>query len=425
MQLRFARLGSRWIDSRSGTIASRPLAIPVRQPSQPKLWSDGAGGVHLFWLDSETGQEPTLYHTLLSLQGNVLSPPRQVAAGGAVAGYAIAQAGLRRWTCFGRMMRDRRRPFTMRACLWLIRTGYKQKCCTGEALPDIRGAMPAAMTDAQRRIHLVWYGSEPRPGRGRRLCPVRRRGGHALGTGLDRPSIRRHKSILPRSAWIGSAPMSSGRRSVAGEAWAPLRRDIVPQPGARRVREPLQDCQLAVPVTDQPKYAAAEGELSYHALAPLDPSRSEGLSDYTYMPYPVPGQRQELAVVLSTRMVSRRGRGELQIVLAILRGGQAAGYETAGQTSSASLRPIAVADAQGQVHLAWLDTAGFGDLSPLLCHHRSPGKGDCQPPNGEGCAGGAGGKGVEHGGGLLVFTHAAGLAVPAAAVAGGLVPDLP
>ena len=234
-----------------------------------------------------------------------------------------------------------------------------QEALQPEPVPGARGAMPAAATDAQQRIHLAWYGASEDQGAGivyARYDPTANTLTEPLwiatvpaGTlyppevGLDWQSVYVLWSQERRGGGGGSSSAETFCRSLS-----------LDNPGA------IEDCHLALPITDRPRYAPAEGELNYHSLAPLDPSRTGALSNYTYMPYPVQGQRQELAIVLSSRMVSRQGRGEVQIVAAILRGGKVEGYQTAGHTNSASLRPVAVADDRGEIHLAWLDTAGFG-----------------------------------------------------------------
>jgi len=350
MRLRFASVGS------SGSaMVNRPLDIPVRRPSQPKLWCDGAGGIHLFWLDSRQGQETTLYHAPIDPQGDIVSTPHQVPHdGSAIAGYAITQVMADALDLF---WSDGSQPS---ARLYHARMPLRnQDGVHGQVMPAVEGAMPAAVADSEQRIHLVWHGTRPNQGDG-------------IAYGRYDPLA----NSLSEPLWIATVPAgtlyppeigldwqyayvlwSQERRGGGGgraSAETHCRSLSLGQPG------PVEDCQLDIPVTDRPRYAPTEGELNYHSLAPLGAVGPEGLSDYSYMPYPVPGQRQELAVVLSTRLVSRQGNGELQIVLAILRGGQAEGYQTAGQTNSASLRPVAMADAEGQVHLAWLDTSGFG-----------------------------------------------------------------
>jgi hypothetical protein len=349
MQFRFVRL-----DGDGRTAADHLLDTPVRQPSQPKLWCDGAGGIHLFWLDSAAQQEPTLYHARIDARGTLTLPARQVLPPNTpVAGYAISQAIPEALDIF---WSDSARPS---AVLYHTRMSLSNLEVVRSTPLGVRGAMPAAMIDSRQQVHLAWYSTDPNQGDGivyARFDPAR--------------------DMLSRTTWVAGVPASTLYPPEIGldwqqayVFWSQERRGggggtPSAETGCRSISlgnpGDIRDCGLSLPLTDRPKYTPSEGELAYHSLAHIEDNGPEASSNYTYMPYPLPGQRQELAVVLSTRLVSRQGRGELQIVLSILRGGTLEGYQPAGQTHSASLRPIAVADDRGQIHLAWLDTAGFG-----------------------------------------------------------------
>jgi len=83
-------------------------------------------------------------------------------------------------------------------------------------------------------------------------------------------------------------------------------------------------------------------------------------SEYTYMPYVIPGERGELALVVANRMAMPRRESKIQVAFAVLQGGQMRGYQVAGRTRTIALRPVAVADSRGAIHLAWLEASGFG-----------------------------------------------------------------
>ncbi len=56
----------------------------------------------------------------------------------------------------------------------------------------------------------------------------------------------------------------------------------------------------------------------------------------------------------------RPTEGWLQIGMVIMKDGEWKGYQLAGASRSASMRPVATAGEQGAIHLAWIDAGGFG-----------------------------------------------------------------
>jgi hypothetical protein len=82
-------------------------------------------------------------------------------------------------------------------------------------------------------------------------------------------------------------------------------------------------------------------------------------STYTYMPYVMSGQRGELGVILSSYMTLPRRTGRIQIAFVVMKDGHLRGFEVAARTRSTSMRPVAVADDEGAIHLAWIDAGGF------------------------------------------------------------------
>ncbi len=58
--------------------------------------------------------------------------------------------------------------------------------------------------------------------------------------------------------------------------------------------------------------------------------------------------------------ISERTKSIVQVVLALWADGEMVGYQIVGQTDSISLRPSLEVDTEGDLHLNWIDTAGFG-----------------------------------------------------------------
>jgi hypothetical protein len=68
-----------------------------------------------------------------------------------------------------------------------------------------------------------------------------------------------------------------------------------------------------------------------------------------------PPEAEELRFEDSVAMTS----SGMQLALVVLCGGQPIGYQLVGDTPSASVLSTLVADADANLHLAWIDTAGF------------------------------------------------------------------
>jgi len=353
MRLRFAQL-----DSAGQTVQTHPLPMATRHPSQPKLWCDGKGGIHLFWLDSEaSSQDSTLYYVPIDLQGVPLASPLNLSpSGAAVTGYAVVQSAPATLDIF---WSDGSQPSEV---LYHTQVPLDNQSTVQHTRLGVHGTVPAAAADSRQQVHLVWYGAE-----------------QSRGNGILYARYDPRQGALSKPVWIATVTAGTDYPPEIGLdwqhayiLWSQERRGggggtPSAQTGCRSISlddsAVVRHCSLALPITDRIRYAPAEGELSYRSLAQAKPVDPSAVSNYTYMPYPLPGQRQELAVVLSTRTVSPQGKGEVQIALCILRGGDLEGYQIAGQSRSASLRPIAVADDDGNIHLAWLDTAGFGRYS--------------------------------------------------------------
>jgi len=123
---------------------------------------------------------------------------------------------------------------------------------------------------------------------------------------------------------------------------------------------------LLLPAMARPDYEPATSPFNYQALYYLtDPNTGEPIplgsaATYTYMHFPISGQRSEVGLLLSSYMALPRRSGNNQVAFVSLQGGKIRGYEAAAAVSLGSLRPVAAADDEGGIHLVWLTPAGFG-----------------------------------------------------------------
>jgi hypothetical protein len=133
---------------------------------------------------------------------------------------------------------------------------------------------------------------------------------------------------------------------------------------------------ISLPADGVLAYADYAGPYGYGELVPLSPG---GLgSDFVNAPSTVQRQESELPValslvVLSTATAVRAPQAPqlqfedavamtssgMQLAMAVLSGGRPIGYQLVGDTPNASVLSTLVADSDANLHLAWIDTAGF------------------------------------------------------------------
>jgi hypothetical protein len=133
---------------------------------------------------------------------------------------------------------------------------------------------------------------------------------------------------------------------------------------------------VSLPTAAVLEYSDHAGPYGYGELVPLSPGGPG--SDFVNAPSTVHSQESELPVALSL-MVGSSGTAArsprapqlqfedavamtssgMQLDLVVLSGGRPVGYQLVGNTSGASVLSTLVADWDGDLHLAWIDTAGF------------------------------------------------------------------
>nr|MBC7244589.1 hypothetical protein [Chloroflexota bacterium] len=112
---------------------------------------------------------------------------------------------------------------------------------------------------------------------------------------------------------------------------------------------------LDIPGTARPLYQAVSGSLPYQQLASAEAGWPTSL---LYMPEVLSGQREELGVLLVGEVATQR-KSSREVVYVVLAGGKIKGYQVPTKIGNA-LRPTGVIDAEGNVHLTWLNAGGFG-----------------------------------------------------------------
>jgi len=344
------------VDDRGGIVSSQTLSLALRLPTHAQFLRDGAGGFHLFWLDSESGGRPGLYHAQVTAQGEVISAPLKISSAESdVTGYGMTEALAGTLDIFWSDVTKGAEG------LYHARLSANDEFAVAPHALGAGGEHPSPATDASGTVHLAWHktgtlGSE-----------------QILYATFDPKTL-----TLSQETEMDAFPTGMGLSLYPPEValdndhvylvWSLERRAGGLAPGTAQttlatfpIGHPEQhaESELLLPATLQRDYPTASGVFNYRRLAPL-PKTVRGISDYTYMPFAIPCQRAEAGLMLSTYMAPPRRQGEIQIAFVALGGGEVKGFQTAARTRSSSMRPVAVADETGAIHLVWLDAAGFG-----------------------------------------------------------------
>jgi len=339
------------IDSTGRHRWSRELALEVTRPSGVNLAIDASGQVHLCWLDEQSDRN-ILYHSIVGNDGAVVDGPRTVSSEGlSVSTYALGlDSNDLLHIVWAAVETDGGEIYRV----VLDASGEMQSSPLG-----LHGTAPAFRFDDQDRMHLVWQ----KPGFG--MCKVRY-------TTLSSPDARPRDIVT-----LASEPTPTGLLlrgpSVGLDAervyvfWALERRGggaTLPKadsyystlpPG--KPDEATEPRQVVIPPSNHPAYEEIANAFGVRQLASA--SSTEGSAEFVYFAAPNGGQREELAVAFSVE-IEGRTKALNQTVLTIWSQGSMRGYQIVGETSAISLRPSLVADDQGALHAAWIDTAGFG-----------------------------------------------------------------
>lgn len=402
------------VDHEGNIVTSQLLPFLLRQPSQPKLFCDSADGLHLFWQDQERDGEPGVYYVRLGAEAQTPHEPQRLSSAKSnVAGYAVTEALPGFLEIFWSDQAENP-PLLYHARI---------QCSSGEVVVpphalEASGLHPSCVAAMDGDVHLAWHRAQtiseeqilygtfhpqtlelgyigmiasfPK-GTGLILYPPeigldtehvyifsaqeRRAGGLTAGTAqtycftfpLSDPMAQVGATLDIPGAARPEYKSVSGAFNYKHLAWLG---EVSGVPGVYRE-------YIFFPSVPSFEYgpagasqAGVDKEFVYIPRAPGDPSE-RGPSpgpipyrlkiEYTYMPYAIPGQREELGLVVSCMMaLSQQAEGQVQIAFVAMKSGHWKGLQVAGITRSASMRPIAVADDKGAIHLAWLDAGGFG-----------------------------------------------------------------
>lgn len=120
--------------------------------------------------------------------------------------------------------------------------------------------------------------------------------------------------------------------------------------------QPVDPSNVKLPSDHRPGYDDHTSPYQYAELAPLSPDIFG--TDFINAPAVVQRRESELPTVVSL-IIESASKQFMQLALTVFEDGQPIGYQLVNETQNASVLPTLVADPDANLHLAWLDTAGF------------------------------------------------------------------
>lgn len=157
-------------------------------------------------------------------------------------------------------------------------------------------------------------------------------------------------------AWYAPFPLEAPATVLPQEFLLPVTAD-----GAYETvtTAPFEDFGLLRPPSQLPRAVGAQPQWAWRSFIPVPVSGTPGWSDWVESPVPLPGQQTALIATATLRVQQRMDR-KVQPVELLINPEGPKGYALAGRTDAVSLQPRMLMDHQGNSHLTWLDTAGFG-----------------------------------------------------------------
>lgn len=332
-KLHYAQLGDQ-----GKVVVDRDLDIPLSDPHRPQLLLDKRGNMHLALLAREGGVK-SLFHFLLDYNGEALSQPTRLSLPGKeVEHYQICLGQEGRVEVF----------WSDKEGIYHLGLDERGDVISSPTLIVSQGINPSAQVDHSGTIHLAWVKESLSQAQTLHYAT------------FQVPELIRETEL----ARLGMMPEAALYGPVLG-----LDMDNIYIFWAIEQRSGLQVG------TAQSHYVSFPlGQPSR-----LTPTRINIVnSDFVTMPSVAGGQRNEVAAAFNvhvssgfkayfeqSKMVEMGSVGvgfrpQMQLAMAVFTEGKMKSYQLAAETGSASLRPNLVADPASNLHLTWLDTAGFG-----------------------------------------------------------------
>jgi hypothetical protein len=342
------------LDRAGRVLVEGELPIAVDRPNQVTFCVDQKNQLHLMWIDRREGIYQLLY-VHLDQDGQPSAAPQVVSLPEApVENYSMALDNADHLDVF-----------------WCAKEGSKaglyhlQLDEAGQILAANRnlgrkGFDPTFRMDRNSVLHLAWL-EEPSTGEREIYYATFDQQTRALA------NVTKIEALpLPLGMNLNRLALGLGDGEVY-IFWAVERRGggmSQPMAEAFYVSFPLGQSAaggtpqpVSIPPLSHPQYArVASGygihELASHEVYPLS-------AQFVYLPWTIQGHRDELVTVFAVQILTQN-KTMMPIVLTVWAKGQMKGYQIAGQTRGISQKPVIQVDARNDLHLAWVDAAGFG-----------------------------------------------------------------
>jgi len=342
-ELDFARL-----NEHAEVVVQTPLDLHINSPMKPQLLMDTTGQLHLAWLDK---QELTmqLFYARLSADGEVLqeatvlSPPERRVTHSSMVLDPAGQTVELFWSDNVYI-----RPGCYHAALdWSGAVVVPAEML----IPD--GLSPSAQIDRQGFVHLVWR-VEPEAEKPEFHYAVYDPQSRVLG-----PDILAGEPLVQMSLLGGPTAGAS-----FDGPWLGLDESSVYLTWVLEVHERTEVRDFTFyQAFPQPALSRPEGVATFDYAPPKVTSEAvhvRGVDpSLTGQPQFLDGQPAHQVLACFTQAPGPGNMETLQIAAIDVGAGQVEGQEIVNASRSASVRPNVAIDGQGNLHLVWIDTAGF------------------------------------------------------------------
>lgn len=344
-QLHYAHL-----DDQAQVLTNRGMDATTPLPRKPQLQVDAGNRVHLAWLSRSQGIQ-RLFHGLIDAEGNLNDLRLLSLEDEDVTGF--------------QMYAD---PDGQMAFVWsseiqgheqgMIHTTLDASVARKRLVPQ--GIDPFALVDAAGNVHLVWLQAN---------AVSARQVYHAIlgpDADLDPKGGRRVAAFEFGEGAIYYGPVMAFEADRIYVFWGiqNLGGGLTPTAADsyyavfKRGESSVASGVVGFPPSSQPEYSDYAGPYGYTQLDLLSPDEILYSSDFVNAPSPVGGQQGEIAVAFSL-ITASQADSQIQLALGVFAQGKQVGYQLASKTPGAALIPTLVSDHDHNLHLSWIDTAGF------------------------------------------------------------------
>ncbi|MBN1400995.1 MAG: hypothetical protein JXA74_09160 [Anaerolineae bacterium] len=345
------------LDESGRLILWRELPIQVERPTDVQILAGRLGYLHILWLDRLDGVIH-LFHAGIQPDGGLLSEPERITlpsrADAGVDSFAVGMDPE------GQLDLLLAVPEAGEAGLYHARLDAHGALLSESQRIHTAGHEPALRYGRDGRMHVIWMETPDYGERQIYYAPFDRTA-RALGEAVLLDAFSLPLGLVAQRPALGlirdrgQVFWSIERRGgglTSPAAWAYWLSFPLDEPQAVSQRQPV-----LIPDSLHPPLASMRSAFQIEQLASASPDAPS--ARFIYMPTTNEGHLDELAVAFAAQL-SGRTRSTIQIALTLWEPQALRGYQIAARTNTSSLNPALLMDRNRNLHLAWIDTAGFG-----------------------------------------------------------------